>query len=260
MLPNISFFHELADLADAETLPRYRTVLDIDTKFKPGYSFDPVTEADREAERIIRAAIGVAFPSHAILGEEFGESGEGPIKWVLDPVDGTRPFICGLPVWGTLIGLMQDNRAVMGMMSQPFTGERFWADESGAWLERGGEKQAMYTRSDATLADAIMHTTTPETWKGAAGDQFATLTSQVRMTRYGGECYAMAMLAAGRIDICVEPSLQPYDIVALIPIIEQAGGVITTVDGGRAEAGGMIVASANATLHEAVLKVMAKGV
>ena len=118
-LPPVSFLHRLADAASGETLPRFRTELDVEEKFKPGYRFDPVTLADKEAERVLRDLISSEYPDHAILGEEYGETGTGPWKWVIDPVDGTRPFICGIPVWGTLIGLTLEDRSVMGMMASP---------------------------------------------------------------------------------------------------------------------------------------------
>ncbi|MEI7087089.1 histidinol-phosphatase [Pectobacterium versatile] len=257
-LPDIAFFHELATLASQETLPRFRslTANQIDTKPKEGFRFDPVTEADREAERVIREHITRYYPEHAIMGEEFGLSGEGPVRWVLDPVDGTRPFLCGLPVWGTLIGLLHHERAVMGMMSQPFTGERFWADGSQAWhSDRQGEKR-LNTRKGVSLEQAILHTTAPEALNMHPAVRFADLAESTLMTRYGGECYAMAMLAAGQIDICVEFASQPYDIVALIPIIEQAGGIITDLNGQRAEAGGTVVATGSPELHQQVLAIL----
>ncbi|MBB3952897.1 histidinol phosphatase-like enzyme (inositol monophosphatase family) [Aureimonas jatrophae] len=244
----------MADIADAETLPRYRTDLIVDTKPKEGYTFDPVTEADREAEIAIRAAIGDRFPDHAILGEEMGLTGSGRYRWVLDPVDGTRPFICGLPVWGTLIGLTIDGRAELGMMSQPFTRERFWADHDGAWTQRDGVRQRLATRDVGSLDRAILHTTSPDHFGDELATGFKRLSAAVRMTRYGGECYAMAMIAAGRIDLAFEPSLQPYDIVALIPIIERAGGVVTRLDGARAEEGGPVLVAATPALHSAALR------
>ncbi|UUE34441.1 histidinol-phosphatase [Pectobacterium aroidearum] len=258
LLPDIAFFHELARLASQETLPRFRslTANQIETKPKEGFRFDPVTEADREAERVIREHITRHYPEHAIMGEEFGLSGEGPVRWVLDPVDGTRPFLCGLPVWGTLIGLLHHERGVMGMMSQPFTGECFWADGSQAWRsDRNGEVR-LSTRKGVSLEQAILHTTAPEALSMHPTVRFAALTECTLMTRYGGECYAMAMLAAGQIDICVEFALQPYDIVALIPIIEQAGGIITDLNGQRAEAGGTVVATGNPALHQQVLAIL----
>jgi len=256
-LPDITFFHELADVASQHTLPRYRNgPIHIDTKPKEGTRFDPVTDADRLAEQAMRQLINERYPDHAIIGEEYGASGSGVIEWVLDPVDGTRPFICGLPVWGTLIGLNYAGRSVMGMMSQPFTGERFWSDGDKSYCSGPAGERILKASHTVNLAEAILHTTAPLSSHSRYSDSFASLLEQTRMTRYGGECYAMAMLAAGHIDICVEFSLQPYDIAALIPIIEHAGGVVTTFAGERAEAGGAVIASANATLHEQVLKIL----
>jgi len=254
--PQADFLHCLADAADKQTLSRFRTSLRVDTKVKAGYTFDPVTEADREAERAIRAIISAEYPDHSILGEEFGVTGNGPIRWVLDPVDGTRPFICGIPVWGTLIGLTVDGRAEIGMMSQPFTGERFWADESGAWGRGLAGAYALSVRDVGELSQAILHTTSPEPYLGSTKVAFEKLAACVRMTRYGGECYAFAMLAAGQIDLCVELNLQPYDIVAIIPIVEKAGGIVTGFDGGRPEEGGHVLASATVSLHDEALRIL----
>ena len=251
--PDTAFLHRLADLADAETMPRYRTDIAVDTKPKEGYTFDPVTEADREAEAAIRAEISARFPDHAILGEELGPTGSGRFQWVLDPVDGTRSFICGLPVWGTLIGLTIDGRAELEMMSQPFTRERFWADRDGAWTQRDGVRRRLTTRDVGSLERAILHTTSLEHFGEDLANGFERLKAAVRMTRYGGECYAMAMIAAGHIDLAIEPS---YDIVALIPIIERAGGVVTRLDGGRAEEGGAVLVAATAALHAQALRVL----
>ncbi|MCW2480660.1 histidinol-phosphatase [Candidatus Symbiopectobacterium sp. NZEC135] len=257
-LPDIAFFHTLADAAAEQTLPRYRSAqnLHIGTKPKEGFRFDPVTDADREAERAIRALISAHYPEHAILGEEFGAVGGGDIQWILDPVDGTRPFLCGIPVWGTLMGLLHNGRAVMGMMSQPFTKERFWADGIQSWYRGPYGEQALQTRKNLPLTQAILHTTSPEPIPSHPTVHFQALTQHTLMTRYGGECYAMAMLAAGHIDICVEYGLQPYDIAALIPIIEQAGGIVTTLDGGRPEGGGNIVASGDPQLHQQALAIL----
>jgi histidinol phosphatase-like enzyme (inositol monophosphatase family) len=255
-LPDIDFLHQLADAAAKETLPRFRTKLSVDSKAKAGRTFDPVTDADREAERTLRAMISARYPDHAILGEEFGASGNGPVQWVLDPIDGTKPFICGIPVWGTLIGVAVKGRAELGMFSQPFTGERFWADPNRAW-QRGPACTSLLAVSSVTdLSQAILHTTSPESFSRELKAGFDTLASRVRMTRYGGECYAFAMLAAGLIDLCVEPSLQPYDIVPIIPLVERAGGVVTRFDGQRAEGGGCILLSATTELHEAALRIL----
>ncbi len=258
LLPDISFFNTLADAADRQTLPRFRAhgEINIGTKPKEGFRFDPVTDADREAERAIRQLIASRYPDHAIMGEEFGSTGSGPVQWILDPVDGTRPFLCGLPVWGTLIGLLHNGRATMGMMSQPFTNERFWADGNNAWHRGPQGERRLTTRKGTALDQAFVHTTSPEQVERHPQIRFKTLTERALMTRYGGECYAMAMLAAGQIDVCVEFSLQPYDIAALIPIVEQAGGRVTTLAGERAEAGGHVLACGCPRLHQQVLDVL----
>ncbi|WP_271022306.1 histidinol-phosphatase [Rhizobium sp. RCAM05973] len=256
-LPDQTFLAKLADAADKETLSRFRKRQAVSSKPKEGYSFDPVTEADRASEFAMRELIAREYPEHAISGEEYGSAGEGPVRWVLDPIDGTRPYLCGIPVWGTLIGVTVDDVAIMGMMSQPVTGERFWADPNGSWLDVHGIRSRLASSSQTSLSDAILHTNSPEQVKRNSEVNFSGLSETVKLTRYGGECYAFAMLAAGQIDLCIEFNLQPYDIVALIPIIEQAGGVITTLAGKRPEAGGKILASANEELHEAALALLA---
>lgn len=255
-LPNIDFFHQLADIAERETMSRFRLKagLNIQSKEKEYFSFDPVTDADREAERVMRKLITQTFPEHQICGEEFGITGQSPWQWILDPVDGTRPFLCGLPVWGTLVGLYHNNRAKMGMMAQPLTTERFWADGKTAWYQGPMGKSVLSTSKKTQLKDAILHTTSPEPIAKNPQIRFDLLNEAVLMTRYGGECYAMAMLAAGHIDICLEYALQPYDIAPFIAIVEQAGGCVTRLDGTRAEAGGAVLASANSLLHQQALE------
>jgi len=255
-LPDISFFHRLADAAADVALSYYRKPIEVEEKVKPGYRFDPVTIADKKAEQVIRALIAEEYPDHAVLGEEFGESGQGPVRWIIDPIDGTRPFICGIPVWGTLIGLTVEGKACMGMMSQPFTGERFWASGNEAWTSGPAGLSRLRTKAAGSLATAILHTNSPDRFPDFPDIDFARLKNAVQMTRYGGECYAFAMLAAGHIDLCLEPSLQPYDIAALIPIIEQAGGVVSNLAGEPAENGGSVLASANRQLHDEALTLL----
>lgn len=254
--PDSHFLHKLADAADAQTLPRFKTSLRIDCKSSLMGSFDPVTEADRAAETAMRSIITRYFPEHSILGEEFGETGKGDGQWVLDPIDGTRAFLCGMPMWGTLIGFMEQGRAVSGMLSQPFTGERFWADELGAWSGAATNPTPLATSGISDLSKAVLHTTSPEYFDDTSRDGFTRLSNSVRMTRYGGECYAAAMVAAGHIHLNFEPVLESHDVVALIPIIERAGGVITRLDGGRPEDGGAILASANEALHYEALELL----
>lgn len=250
------FMHRIAAAAAAQTLPRFRQEGLVSAN-KVDAGFDPVTEADREAEQAIRALIRQEFPEHGILGEEFGvERGDARYVWVIDPIDGTRSFISGVPLWGTLVGLTDNGDAVAGMMAQPFTGELFWADDRGARYDGPGGARELKTRPTTSLADATLCTTTPTLFKDAQRSAYDTLEQQVRLSRYGTDCYAYAMLAAGNIDLVVETQLQPYDIIALVPIIERAGGVITTWDGGPAEKAGSIVAAATPELHTATLEIL----
>ncbi|MEF2074028.1 histidinol-phosphatase [Consotaella aegiceratis] len=257
MQPDRDFLFELADAAAQRSLPLFRQPLTVDNKLVS--AFDPVTEADRGAEQAMRALIEATFPDHAILGEEYGLSGDGRFCWVLDPIDGTRAFISGLPVWGTLIGLMTDGRATLGLMDQPYIGERFWADESGGWVEGPAGRTALKVRATTELSQATLFTTSPRLFAGEALDRFEKLENQARLTRFGVDCYAFAMLAAGHADLVVEAGLKPYDIVALIPLIEAAGGVVTTFSGERAEVGGNVIAAATPELHEAALGILAGG-
>lgn len=218
-----------------------------------------MTEADKEAERVIVGELAKAFPDHGVLGEEHGtKAGDGRHVWVIYPIDVTRAFISGLPVWGTLVGLTRDGDAVAGMMSQPFTGELFYADGNGAHYEGPGGNRKLSTRQRETLDEATLFTTTPALFTGPKRVNFEKLERSVQLSRYGVDCYAFAMVAAGMVDLVVEAGLQPYDIVALIPIIEQAGGVVTTFDGGPAEGGGDILAAANPALHAAALALLAE--
>jgi histidinol phosphatase-like enzyme (inositol monophosphatase family) len=244
------FLRRVAGVAAAETLPRFRTQGAVDNKEAVG--FDPVTEADQQAELAIRRLINEEFPDHGILGEEHGsENLSSRHVWVIDPIDGTRAFISGLPVWGTLVGLTVDGDAVAGMMSQPFTGELFYADGSGSHYDGPGGPRQLATRKTVNLSDAIAFTTTPALFKGDMRKRYDSFENKVKLARYGVDCYAM--LAAGSVDVVMDPGLKPYDIVALIPIIEQAGGVVTTFEGGPAENGGDILAAATPQLHEAAM-------
>lgn len=246
------FLRRVAGVAAAETLPRFRAQGAVDNKEAAG--FDPVTEADQQAELAIRRLINSEFPDHGILGEEHGsENLSSSHVWVIDPIDGTRAFISGLPVWGTLVGLTIDGEAVAGLMSQPFTGELFYADGAGSHYEGPGGPRRLATRKTENLAEAISFTTTPSLFKGDMRKRYDAFESKVQLARYGTDCYAFAMLAAGCVDIVMDPGLKPYDIVGLIPIIEQAGGIVTTFDGGPAENGGDIVAAATPQLHEAAM-------
>jgi histidinol phosphatase-like enzyme (inositol monophosphatase family) len=249
------FLRDIARLAADESLPRFRAATTVDNKLAAG--FDPVTEADRETERAIRQRINERYPDHGILGEEHGgENLSSSHIWIIDPIDGTRAFISGLPVWGTLVGLTFDGKAIAGFMSQPFTRELYLADGRSAQYEGPGGNRILSTSGTTQLSDAIMFTTSPALYGTVTRHRFDRLEAMVRLSRYGVDCYAFAMVAAGYADIVVEPDLKPYDVVALIPLIEQAGGVITDWDGGPAEQGGHVVAAATAELHAQVLEML----
>jgi histidinol phosphatase-like enzyme (inositol monophosphatase family) len=247
---------DAADIAATHTLPRFRTAIEVDNKHEGG--FDPVTAADREAELAIRDLLGGRFPDHAIVGEEWDDkAGAGRFTWIIDPIDGTRAFITGVPVWGTLLGLMVDGRAVAGLMAQPFTGEVYLSlpGEAGWW--RGDRHQPLSTSTTTDLARARLTATSPDLFDRAGlGAPWARLRASVLLTRYGLDCYGYALLAAGHIDLVVEAGLKDVDIAPMIPIIENAGGIVTTFAGGPAEAGGNCVAAATPELHAAALAVL----
>ncbi len=250
------FLHALCDAAAAQTLPRFRLAMSVENKEAAG--FDPVTEADRAAESAIRALILKRYPDHGIVGEE--EDAVRPDAeycWIIDPIDGTRSFICGLPSWGTLIGLQHRGKPVAGVMSQPFTGERYIGHAGGAFLVHNGTRSPISTRRTARLADAMLMTTTPFLFDEGDIDRYRAVEAACRLTRYGYDCYAYAMVAAGQIDLVVESSLKSYDIAPLIPVIEAAGGIVTTWDGGPANEGGRILAAANPALHGEAMRLLA---
>ena len=252
--------HELADLSGPVVLKHFRSAVAIDNKAGKG-AFDPVTKADRAAERVISQTLLARFPDHGIVGEEYGtREGAGRYNWVVEPIDGTRAFIMGSPLWGTLIGLLDNGAPSLGIMDQPFTGERFWSGATASYVRVGkGPARKIKTRSCASLSTATLTSTHPDLFEGPAQQKtLAALKGSVQMTRYGGDCYGYCLLAAGYVDLIVESGLKPYDIVALIPIIERAGGTITTWDGGPATNGGNVVASGDVRVHEAALKMIAK--
>ena len=252
--------HGLADLAGKRILPYFRKAMQVENK-QAGQGFDPVTLADKAAERAMRQALRKRFPEHGIVGEEYAAHvSECRYRWVLDPIDGTRAFICGFPLWGVLIGLLDGDDAILGMMDQPYTRERFWAVAGKAQMRAGdGKMRPLKTRSCRTLAEATVVATAPDMFKGAFEQAaFARVSESARLTRFGGDCYAYCMLAAGQIDLVVEASLKQVDIVALIPIIEGAGGRITTWDGRAATNGGRIIAAGDPRMHAAALKLLAE--
>jgi histidinol phosphatase-like enzyme (inositol monophosphatase family) len=254
----LEFAHRLADISGEAALPYFRKTIAVRNKAGAA-GFDPVTAADRAAERVVRKAIQARYPEHGIVGEEFAQvAGAGHLNWVIDPIDGTRAFITGMPMWGTLIGLMNASEPVLGLMNQPFTGERFWGAGGKAYSSiRGATPRRLKTRCCASLAEAILTTTHPDMFSEAGElDAFERLKGQVRMTRFGGDCYGYCLLAAGFIDLIVEARLKTYDVVALVPIIEAAGGRITTWQGKPATDGGRIIAAGDARVHKEALAIL----
>lgn len=251
-----AFIEMLARQSGEAILPFFRTNLAVQDKGQSasGGVFDPVTEADRAAESVIRRRIHDAFPTHGILGEEFDDERlDAEYVWVIDPIDGTRAFLCGLPVWGTLIGLMRKGSPVMGVMHQPYTGELFFGDGGQSHVKGPRGIRDLQVRPCSALAEAVLMTTDPRLFKGGEHPAYLAIEQSVRLARYGTDCYAYAMLAAGHVDLVIETGLKPYDIVALIPIIEGAGGIVTTWDGAPAKDGGRIVAAATPELHAQAL-------
>ncbi|MGV8839048.1 MAG: histidinol-phosphatase [Bauldia sp.] len=250
-----TFLAHLADIAGAAILPHFRSSVVVDSKGDG--RFDPVTVADRNAEEVIRAAIALRYPGDGIVGEEFGTTNSQAERvWVIDPIDGTRSFIAGLPVWGVLVGLLARGRPTIGMMAQPFTGERFFGDGARAWFTGPGGPRDLAVRACASLGEAVLFTTAPNLFTDDERPAYDRVEQRVRLARYGADCYAYCMVAAGFVDAVVEAGLQTYDIVPLIPIIEGAGGRVTDWDGNPALSGGRVVATGDARLHDRILDVL----
>lgn len=248
--------HRLADASGAAIMPFFRAGYSTSDKGNPGW-FDPVTEADHAAERAIRDLLRAECPRDGIVGEEFGvHDGTSGRRWIVDPIDGTRSFLAGVPLFGTIIGLAEGDRAIAGLFDQPFTAERFFGDGGNSFWTHGGRRAALRTRDTASLADALLMTTSPKLFKGAEAETYERVESAVRLARYGADGYAYALLAAGQIDVIVENGLQTYDIAGLIPVIEGAGGIVTTWEGGNALSGGRILAAANPAIHEAAMRLL----
>lgn len=258
---DLVFSHKLADAAGAVIRPFFRVPLAVDDKGAArGSHFDPVTAADKGAEVAIRALLKAERPQDGILGEEYGaEPGTSGRNWVIDPIDGTRAFITGQPLWGTLIALTEGDQPVLGVIDQPVLGERFTGTCDEAYLVQNGRKTTLKTRNCTTLSDAIIMTTHP--WDYFSADEaaaFRRVADAARMSRFGGDCYAYAALAMGYVDVVIETGLQPWDIDAVIPVVLGAGGVIGNWQAEGCAAGGAVVAAATAGLRNEVLAVLSQ--
>ncbi len=254
------FAERLADVARAQTLPRFRAGVDVFNK--AGIWYDPVTDADREAERVQRRTIKAAFPDHGILGEEFGiENEEATLRWVIDPIDGTRAFVCGVPSWVTLIAFEEDRRPVLGLIDQGFMDER-WIGVAGATVYiRGGETQSCKTSGVTDISKARISTTDPRRtayFTTKEVDAFERVAEQARLARFSLDAYAYALLAMGELDLVIEAGLKHHDYAALAPVVEGAGGVITNWRGKSFDADdrGRTLAAATPELHEEAMRLL----
>lgn len=255
----LSLAEELAAAARVETLKRFRRYdLSIDDKGTGG--FDPVTEADRAAEAAMRALISRRRPDDAVTGEEMAPvTGRSALTWILDPIDGTRAFLSGAPSWGTLIAVADAQAPFVGIIDQPYIGERFIGTPGEAWLDGPTGRTRLATRPPRPASEAILYSTFPEVGTEAERRAFEAVAASVRLTRFGFDCYAYALLAAGHIDLVIEAGLQPYDVAAPIAVIEAAGGLVTSWDGGPAAGGGQVLAAANAEIHREAMALLAGG-
>ena len=246
----IALAHRLADAAGAVIRPHFRAPLTIERKADRS----PVTIADRDAERAIRQLIATAQPDHGITGEEFeAVKADAEYVWIIDPIDGTKAFITGLPVFGTLIALAHEGRAILGVIDQPISGER-WVGAIGHPCRLDGAPA--HTRTGIALADAVLYTTGPEHLRGACG--FERSRDAVRLTRYGVDCYATGLLACGLVDLVIERGLKVYDYMALIAVVEAAGGIITDWRGRPLDltSDGTLLAAGDSALHRAALALL----
>jgi myo-inositol-1(or 4)-monophosphatase len=251
----LSFADALADAARGAILPYFRAGAACDNKSAD--AFDPVTEADRASERAMRALIEAVYPDHGVLGEEFGETtSRSGYQWVLDPIDGTRAFIAGLPTWGVLIALAYEGKPIVGVMDQPYLQERYRGWNYGADVVTREGTKVLKARPCAGLGDGILSTTSPDLFRDAEAHAFTSARERAKLTRYGFDCYAYSMVAAGHMDCVIESGLKPFDIQALIPILAGAGGGVVNWDGGDASQGGRVLAYGDERVRDEALNLL----
>lgn len=252
------FAVETVRAAGALILPYFRQGIRVEDKTPGDDGFDPVTEADRAAEAAIRRAIVETWPDHGILGEEGGFDGAGAdLTWVIDPIDGTRGFISGFVQWGTLLALSVRGRPVLGVVHQPWTGETWVGSERGTRFLRGATDEIVRVRACEGLDSAILATTDPDLFIGYEAEAFRRVREHARLTRYGADCYAYCMLAMGQLDLVVESGLKPWDVQAIIAVVEGAGGRVTDWRGRDAWDGGQVIASADERVHADAIEQLA---
>lgn len=252
----IATAHEMADAARAAILPHFRAA-GLTAETKAEQSFDPVTIADRAAETAMRAVLAERRPADAIFGEEHGASaGSSGLTWVLDPIDGTRGFVAGTPTWGVLIAVGDDTGPQFGIVDQPYIGERFAGGFGVAEMSGPLGTRPLGVRTGVPLSEALIFTTFPEVGTSEEGAAFHRVARHCRLTRYGMDCYAYALLAAGHVDLVIEAGLHIYDIQGPLAVIQAAGGIVTNWQGGPAHEGGQVVAAASQELHQDAMKLL----
>jgi histidinol phosphatase-like enzyme (inositol monophosphatase family) len=240
----VDFAGSLADASGPILSRHFRTSLPVDTK--PDQT--PVSIADRDAEQIMRTRISERYPDHGIVGEEYGnDRTDAEYVWVLDPIDGTKAYLAGKPLFGTLIALLQGGIPILGVIDQPILGER-WLGASGRQTTFNGTD--VTTRECPCLENATLNATSPDLFEDTDNSRFMELSETVTMTMYGGDCYAYGLLASGHIDLVVEADLKPYDFFALVPVVSGAGGRMTDWQGKTLtmESDGRIIATGDATI------------
>lgn len=247
---------ELADAARVVTLRHFRAA-GLSADSKEDGRFDPVTVADCLSEDMMREVLAHRRPQDGILGEERPPvAGTSGLTWVLDPIDGTRGYLSGTPTWGVLVAVADAQGPIYGLIDQPFIGERFEGGLGRAEVNGPMGRFPLRTRAARTLSEAILFSTFPEVGTPEEGAAFRRLVPKVRLTRYGMDCYAYALIAAGQIDLVVEAGLQTYDVMAPIAVIEAAGGIVTDWEGHPAHQGGRVLAAANPEIHAAARAVL----
>ena len=254
----MEFLETLIEKAGEISLKYFRSDLTVTDKNAAGDKFDPVTRADKEVEAFIRERISKEYPDHAIVGEEFGaKRNEGSHTWLIDPIDGTRGFISGSPMWGVLIGLKEAEECLVGALRQPYVKETYVGNGKTAYFIQAGKRARMKVRWRESLSDAIVCCTHPSMYPtDESREKFMRVISKCQFSRFGTECLGYGMLASGYVDLVVEGGLSAYDIMPLIPIVEGAGGIVTDWQGNTAINGGFIIAAGNKKLHDEVMELL----
>jgi inositol-phosphate phosphatase/L-galactose 1-phosphate phosphatase/histidinol-phosphatase len=248
----LTLAEELADAAGAAIRPYFRTPLAVDDKA----DLSPVTAADRAAEAAMRRLINARFPNHGIIGEEYGrEHDDAEFVWVLDPIDGTKSFISGVPLFGTLIALARNQRPILGIIDQPISRERWRGAEGHATTHNG---TPIRCRACPRLAAATIFATTPDMFKGADAPAFARAAAAAKLVRFGADCYASGLVALGFADLVIEASLQAYDFGPMAPIVEGAGGIVTDWHGKPLDlaSDGRVLIAGDRRTHSAALALL----